>query len=173
MNTKARALESGLKGLVGRRCIGVAAGWGSYLGIDFEPRFPRLRPVGNPHLPPTLRKYIGEISLFVTGAAWRLTSSGAISVGSLDRLRLPAVQTSIRKIEGRRVRLVAVAQPGWVLRVEFDRGLTFEVFPVASRFDKEGDNYTCLLPTKSIAVLGGGRVDVEESNRWRAWRNHP
>src|SRR5262249_48629306 len=135
--------------------------------IQFEPSHKLVKASSNEALPKTLRYRMGEVSLFVTDAAWRLMSAGTIRVGSSDRPGGPG-DAAIRKLGGRRLRKGTVRR-GCFLTMQFERGLVLEVLPIASRFNKKVDNYSLLLPKRSIAVVAGGGVHVEASTRSSSW----
>jgi len=170
MSDPIRTLRQATQSLVGRRCLGVVGGWGSYLSIEFEPAYIRRRPVDNSKMVAALRNHMGEVSLFLTDAAWRLTRGRRILVGSLDKLRSRHEQAAIRALAGLRVVVVELVEPGWMLKVSFTRGIALEVFPVSSEFCEGVDGYSVLLPRRTFSVLPGGRVGVEQSKRWQRMR---
>lgn len=164
------SLKRALQSLVGRRCIGVIAGWGSILAIDFEParrlRVPRI----TPHLPPRMRTHEGELSLFVEFASWSLWSRGALLISSIADLRSNAGQRRVRRIEQRRLQSVVVDADTRGASLRFENGLRMDLLPVVPKHDRDGTDYTVFLPRTSVSVGRGGRISVELHERSKRTR---
>lgn len=140
-------LREVLQSLVGKPCwdFAAGAGTGSHVSFDFGRKLRRADPLRNPLVTDTVRRYTGEIDLFVT-CSWRLDSETEVLCGAEDdNTEEGPMQHGLRQLLGRRVRAVQLREPGLDLVLELEGGLTFRVFCDEVNADGD-DNYTVFVP---------------------------
>lgn len=162
------ALVGYLTSLQGKECWGfiAGAGSGSMVTFDFGGRVPRRKPALNPNLTDEQRNFIGEITLFIQDAAWRIDSENGVLCGSTTWNDLAGpFGDGLRKIVGCRVQGIAVSRPGMDLSIEFDKGLRLKVFCNQTNAEDDGVNYSLHLNTKVYVVGINSSVTIETLNQ--------
>jgi hypothetical protein len=158
-------LNSVLKRLIGRRCIGFTAGetTGSVVDLEFEPRRLRRRPLRNPHL--TMEQQLGdpEYALLVE-CVWRLDSKEEIICGAWDNNELNgSMMRGLRQLVGQELESFVLSEPSYDLILLFKDGFVFKIFCDQVRTDHEEDNYSVFFPEGVIII--GPRSTLRQEER--------
>ncbi len=161
-------LEAAMTGLVGELCWGVVGGGGasgSSVCLEFGGKRKRGLLVDNPTLDPEVQRNLGEWSLCIWSASWRLESGGSVLCDSSSSSAVGGeLGTGIAALVGRRVVGVALG-PRLDFIVEFSR---VRLYAYCDYFDSGAEeNYSLTVRASGVeekcfsAVTQNGRVLVE------------
>jgi hypothetical protein len=161
-----QGLREAVRALVGLECWGCVAGTGtgSMFTLELGEKFPRDRPVQNPHLAAVVREHEAEFCLFVKDTPWRVQSVTEVVATWLDaNAKDGPMVAALDRLAGARVVAAELDEPARDLKLSFDNGLTLVVFPDGSPSESENDDdYTLFTRHWSFSVRDGGRVEVEK-----------
>jgi hypothetical protein len=156
-----------LHSLVDKECWGFSAGpgTGSMVVLDFGKKVPRTRVLANPHLTEDQKRFKGEVSLFLQGAAWRLNSQTAIICGSTDSNEPdgPMLQ-GLGGLVSTKARAVDLMSRFLDLLIEFEGGIFLTVFCDQTNIDDQCDNYSLHVKGKVFAVATRSKLIVETAS---------
>ena len=143
--------------LVGKECWSVIAGsgTGSIVTLNFGERIPVKRWLSNETLSSDSRRFEGEYALYIE-CGWRVRSpQGMICSWSSDNAANGPMLTGLQQLEGGTTSVVEISEETYDLRVEFEDGLSLDVFCDQVDTDPEAsvDNYS-LFTTDSILIVG-------------------
>ena len=139
----AARLADALAGMTGVEAWSVELGIGSYLTVDLGRQLEDRYTVRGR----VVTRLVGEWSLWIRLAAWRVEDEAQVLLGSEDPR--PMIAEKIAVLRGRRVTAVTVTPPALETVFDFD-GIRLRTFPVDS----------------GVASLPGEPPDVQ----WSLWR---
>jgi hypothetical protein len=149
--------------LRGVTCWGVVAGegTGSRATLHFGKKFARVRPLNNPTLSDTLRRFEGEFVLFVQNCAWRLETDKVICSSKSPNDSNGALVEGLRSLVDQRVVSSESATPGYDLLMEFSTGARLRLFSDCFDEERDGDNYSLHSTSQIFTVRAGFALSKE------------
>lgn len=159
-------LKQYLRSLSKKKCWSVVAGssTGSMVTLDFGDRIPRKRPMKNPNLSPEQRGFVGEFSMYLQDAAWRLDGRrGPICSSSDDNDLDGPMVTGLRQLKGRVVKEARIRNSVGDLELAFNGEHVLHVFCVQTNSEDDVDNYSLYAKRKIVSVGPKARITVENN----------
>lgn len=154
--------------LVGRECWSVIAGkgTGSHIHMGFGTKIARQIPLTNPNLTEDERLFDAELTLFVTGAAWRVENSQAVLCTDTDE-NCSERYNALKNLAGKKVVFAQLFFPSFDLILEFTGGVRFQIFcdfayDASDTWDDE--NYIFFTPKTIFKVGLSSKITIEESH---------
>jgi hypothetical protein len=161
LESSVEQFTSAVRGIVGKRCWGVAAGpaTGSVLNLHIGDLIPRPWPIPNPELPESMRDYDGEFGLLVE-CAWRVETAGRIICSWLEcESDAERREMCVRLLTGQEIENIEVRQPFLDLAVLFRNDHVLRLF--CDQTEPECDNYVVFTPHDSWVVVQGAKLQRE------------
>jgi hypothetical protein len=155
-----------LTGLHNEECWGVVAGkgTGSNVLFDFGMKIPREKPLKNQYLSEVVRNNESEKSLFVR-CVWRIISKQEVICGCWeDNSNGGPMLQGLERFLGSKVVRTVLSCPGLDLNLEFDNGLTLQIFCDSTDTTEEKDyqNYWLTVPAGHYVVNAKSKLVFEE-----------
>lgn len=149
-----RQLADAMSRLEKKPCIFYYVGpeTGSFADLHFGQKVPRKTPLPHPDMSDEMRRFEGQLSLFL-GCAWRLETPDEILAGCWDD---PGPDGQMRfgldQLIGQMVRRVRVVPPSYDLAIEFENGRLLRVFCDQTNDEEGTDNYAFFTPEATFVV---------------------
>jgi hypothetical protein len=150
--------------LVNKPCWGIAAGanTGSVIDLHFGQKLPLRQPVLNPTLSADLRRYYGELSLFIE-CAWRLDAEDQVLCGwGEDFSAGGPLGKGLQLVINQRVEKVSIQRPAFDLAVHFSNALVLWIFCDQTESSEDNNNYALFTPEHYYVVSNKSRLVWKE-----------
>ncbi len=119
-----------LESMIGKECWAITGGegTGSVISLNIGGRYPRDRPLRNPHVSELVRHFTAEYNLIIY-SPWRVESSDAVLCGSHHSNDIDGpYQATFEQVISHKLIDIQCASPSLDLKLLFERDISLSVF---------------------------------------------